>query len=423
MLRTTISYSFNKGELQSVKNKMLNWITPFSIFSYLDNNEYKNKPTRFELLAAAGCIARFDSLPDKNEDWIFGHLTYDFKNTLEPRLSSRHDDKIGFATSFFYQPEIVAYVPHDSTTLYLSVAGKERADTILEQILHAEMEVVDKGTILPSEWQYRFTKEEYLHTIERLRHHIEEGDFYEINFCTDAYTEQGNIDATYTFSRFNAVNPSPFAALYRNHSSWLLCSSPERFLYRDEDSIISQPIKGTKKRGEDETTDIYLKQALLHDEKERAENIMIVDLVRNDLARSCLPGTISVPELLGTYSFPQVHQLISTVTGKVRTETGNKEIIHNAFPMGSMTGVPKVMVMEITDRYERSRRGIYAGTVGYITPEGNFDFNVVIRSLMYNEETGYLSYHTGGAITYDSDPVAEWEETRLKAQAMEQIFK
>ncbi len=422
MLRKTAYCSFPGGTLQVVKIKMLNWITQFGIFAYLDNNLYGNKPNRFELLAGAGSIKEFDELPDRAGDWIFGHVNYDYKNVTEPGLHSRHEKNTGFSDSFFYQPEVVAYIPFGTNCLYVSVVSGN-AEDILNEIMQASPE--RDTSFVPHEqpWNYKFTKEEYIDIIDKLREHIADGDCYEINFCVEAYTKQPGINAAHVFNRLNSVNPAPFAACYRNRSSWLMCASPERFLYRDKDNVLSQPIKGTHKRSARTEEDFLLKQELLHDEKERAENVMIVDLVRNDLARSCVPGSITVPELFGLYSFPQVHQLISTVSGTLKPQLSNKEILNNAFPMGSMTGAPKVMVMTLIEKYERSRREIYSGAVGYITPEGDFDFNVVIRSLMYNEQTGYLSYQTGGAITYDSRPDAEWEEVRLKAKAMEQIFK
>ncbi len=425
MLRATITRSFAEEELQTVKNKMLNWVRPFSIFAYLDNNKYENKPNRFELLLAAGCLNRFKTPPGQMADWLFGHWGYDYKNVLEPGLGSRHEEHIGFADSFFFQPEIVAYIPWGATTLYIEAASEQRAKEIWTQIRNTEPEIVSitEHEFSAINWHSSMSREEYVGSVERLRMHIEEGDCYEINFCKEASACAAGVDPVHTFHRLNTLNPSPFAALYRNDASWLMCASPERFLYRQDNQLVAQPIKGTSKRSSDLAEDNALKQALYGNEKERAENVMIVDLLRNDLAKSCKPGTIVVPELFGVYTFPQVHQLISTVTGTVNNEISNETIIGNAFPMGSMTGAPKVMVMQLIEQYERSRRGIYSGAVGYITPGGNFDFNVVIRSLMYNGNSGYLSYQTGGAITYDSDPEAEWEETRLKAFAMEQVFR
>lgn len=420
--RNTVSYSFPEKELQTIKNKMLNWLRPFSIFSYLDNNQYHHAPNRFEMIAGAGVVQVLASADDNVADWAFGHIAYDYKNTVEPSLTSRHKEQIGFKDYFFYRPQVVVYIPAGTFTLHIAAWGQRAAD-VLEVLLGMSSVVVNAGySAGNTTWQYRFGQHDYIDSVQHIRSHIEEGDCYELNFCTEAFAEEQELDPVAVFHKLNKLNPSPFAALYRNEASWLMCASPERFLHREKDIVLSQPIKGTARRGSNAEQDEALKIALLQNPKERAENVMIVDLVRNDLARSSLPGTIAVPELFGVYTFPQVHQLISTITGTLIPGISNETVLKHAFPMGSMTGAPKIMVMQLIEQYERSARGLYSGTVGYITPDGDFDFNVVIRSLLYNEESRYLSYQTGGAITYESDPLSEWEEVRLKAKAMEQVF-
>ncbi len=419
-IRNSVSHSFPEKELAVIKTKMLNWLRPFSIFAYLDNNQYRHAPNRFELLVAAGASGIPLSLEEAQDDWLFGHLAYDFKNQLEPRLSSRHTGRQGFADQHFFTPQLVAYIPAGTCTLVV-----ESLDAAPEAVLQAilSQDVAIEGTMPASvSWQYRCSKERYIETVEQVRRHIIEGDCYELNLCTEAYATDTAIDPWLTFYRLNQLNPAPFAAFYRTGDAFLVCASPERFLYKAGDQLVSQPIKGTARRSSDAATDEQLKTALYNDVKERAENVMIVDLVRNDLARSCRKGTVTVPELFGTYTFPQVHQLISTVSGVLHESATAVQAIHRAFPMGSMTGAPKIMVMELIEQYELAQRGLYAGTVGYLSPGGDFDFNVVIRSLLYNSATGYLSYQTGGAITYDSVAEAEWEEVRLKAHAMEQVF-
>lgn len=416
-IRNTVSYSFPEEELAAIKNKMLNWLRPFSIFAYLDNNKYNHGPNRFELLVGAGKAALAE---DGCKDWRFGHISYDFKNKLEARLRSRHEDRQGFAEQLFFIPLHVAYISYASNTLVIESLDAA-PEAVLQAILQQQTSVPEVPQA-PVQWQYRFTEDAYLDTVQQVRAHIIEGDCYELNLCTEAFAEQAVIEPWSVFQRLNQLNPAPFAAFYRNEDAFLVSASPERFLYKDAATLVSQPIKGTARRSDDRETDARLKTALYNDEKERAENVMIVDLVRNDLARSCVPGSVSVPELFGVYSFPQVHQLISTVSGTLRSDVTAETAVRQAFPMGSMTGAPKVMVMELIEQYERSRRGLYAGAVGYYTPGGDFDFNVVIRSLFYNAATHYLSYQTGGAITYDSIAAAEWEEVRLKARAMEQVF-
>ena len=220
------------------------------------------------------------------------------------------------------------------------------------------------------------------------------------------------------------VSPNPFSAFYKVAHNYLLCASPERYLKKVEDKIYSQPIKGTSKRElnnliEDENN----KMNLLNSEKERAENVMIVDLVRNDLSKICMEGSVKVEELFGIYSFPQVHQMISTISGDLKNDRDLADIFRATFPMGSMTGAPKKKVMELIELYEKTKRGIFSGALGYITPEGDFDFNVVIRSILYNSSDKYLSIQAGSAITFNSNAEKEYEECLLKIEAMKKALQ
>ena len=276
---------------------------------------------------------------------------------------------------------------------------------------------------LPS-LQFKSTtgKEEYIETIAKLRSHIADGDCYEINYCCEGYCEHVDVEPLQVFDALNTLSPAPFSAYYRCDDKYMMCASPERYLRKTGSKILSQPIKGTARRYNDNEQDEAIKENLRNDIKERTENVMITDLVRNDLARSCETGSINVDELFGIYTFPQVHQMISTVSGTLKQGVPFTDAIHYSFPIGSMTGAPKYKVMQLIDKYEQSRRELFSGTVGYISPAGDFDFNVIIRSLFYNAGTKYLSYQTGGAITYDSVAEKEWDEMRLKAWALERIF-
>ena len=269
---------------------------------------------------------------------------------------------------------------------------------------------------MPS-WQSRLSEMEYIDAVRKLQQHIGRGDCYEICFCQEFLAEQITIDPAATFIKLNDVSPNPFAAFYKNDDKYLVGASPERFLQKMADEIISQPIKGTAKRSHGSEEELQIQQ-FLSDEKERAENIMIVDLVRNDLSKICLEGSVHVKELLGIYSFPQVHQLISTVAGKLPAQITLLDIFQACFPMGSMTGAPKISAMKLIDAYEQTARGLYSGTVGYIDPDGNFDFNVIIRSILYNESKRYVSVQAGSAITAKSVPELELEECYIKIAAM-----
>ena len=223
--------------------------------------------------------------------------------------------------------------------------------------------------------------------------------------------------------RLNEISPTPFSCYYKQQDKYLISASPERFLKKVKDKIISQPIKGTIKRGLDKNEDSLLRDKLYNDPKERAENVMIVDLVRNDLSRTAKKGSVKVDELFGIYEFSQVFQMISTITSKVEDDTNIIDIIKNAFPMGSMTGAPKVRAMELIEEFEKSKRGLYSGSVGFITPNNDFDFNVIIRSILYNQSRNYVSFTVGGAITSLADPEKEHEECMLKAEAMITVLK
>jgi len=216
----------------------------------------------------------------------------------------------------------------------------------------------------------------------------------------------------------NKLSPTPFANYFKINDHYIISATPERFLSRRGRKLISQPIKGTSSRNSDFIKDTEQKEALYSNEKERAENVMIVDLVRNDLTKSAKQGTVRVEELFGVYSFKQVHQMISTVVCDLDENLSNAKIISNTFPMGSMTGAPKISAMQLAEKYESSKRGVYSGAVGYFAPNADFDFNVVIRTLLYNAKNKYLSFHVGSAITLDSDPEGEYEECLLKGKAI-----
>ncbi|HMG82080.1 MAG TPA: anthranilate synthase component I family protein, partial [Ferruginibacter sp.] len=247
---------------------------------------------------------------------------------------------------------------------------------------------------------------------------------YELNFCQEFYAEPASIDPIAVYQQLTKLSPNPFAALYKLNDRYCLCASPERYLKKMGETVISQPIKGTAKRDlANKLLDEERKTSLLNSNKERSENVMVVDLVRNDLSKICQEGSVKVDELFGIYSFPQVHQMISTVSGRLQNDIHWVDAIKATFPMGSMTGAPKKRVMELIEKYEQTKRGLFSGSIGYINPEGDFDFNVVIRSILYNSNTQYLSFQTGGAITFYSNAAEEYEESLLKAEAIKTVLQ
>ncbi|HAA01640.1 MAG TPA: aminodeoxychorismate synthase component I [Flavobacteriales bacterium] len=264
----------------------------------------------------------------------------------------------------------------------------------------------------------RISKEEYLQSVLSLQEHIRKGDIYEVNFCMEFFAEEVEVDPFVVFANLHSITRAPFSAFLRREEQFLLCGSPERFVQRKGDRLLSQPIKGTIRRGKSQEEDKVLREQLRNDSKERSENVMIVDLVRNDLSRIAIRSSVRVDELMEVYTFPTVHQMISTISCELREGVNTYDILKAAFPMGSMTGAPKVKAMELIARYEQSRRGWYSGSVGFRKANGDCDLNVVIRSLFYDRQKRYLSFSVGSAITAASDPEREYDECLLKAEAM-----
>ncbi|NND88585.1 MAG: anthranilate synthase component I family protein, partial [Flavobacteriaceae bacterium] len=225
------------------------------------------------------------------------------------------------------------------------------------------------------------------------------------------------------YQSLNTLSVPPFATFLKLEQYFALSASPERYLKKEGKILITQPIKGTAKRYEDPEEDKRSAQRLLEDPKERSENIMIADLVRNDLSRIAAKGTVIVESLCELQTFQQVHQLVTTIRCELLEEVSPVMALKNTFPMGSMTGAPKISAMKIIERLEDSKRGLYSGAMGYFTPEGDFDFNVVIRSILYNKTKEYVSFSVGGAITANSSPENEYEECLLKAKAMREVLE
>ena len=408
---------------------MLTWATPFNICCFLDSQGYSppaSKPAFQALLAvgAADCLKasagtafpQLKAWAAGHQDWIFGHLSYDLAGETERSSSAPqpapHPDDIGFPDLCFFLPEIL---------IELQVSGirigtlTEDPETVWKQIRATPVLPPPSGGS-PIHFTPRFTREEYLDTINALRRHILRGDCYEINFCQEFFARHAAIDPVLTWQALSQASPNPFSAFYRLDQSYLFCASPERYMQKRGNTLCSQPIKGTAPRYPDDAlADEASGRELFHSTKDRSENVMVVDLVRNDLARVCQPGSVRVTELFGVYAFPQVFQMISTVTGELAAGHDGVDALQATFPMGSMTGAPKNRVVHLIGQYERSRRGLFSGALGYLTPEKDFDFNVVIRSLLYNRDDGYLSYQVGSGITFYSDPLKEYEECLVKA--------
>lgn len=429
MNRQKKSFSFPAEELSIIKRRMLYWANQCNILLFLDSNEYKHTEGKYECICGVGVhnqishdngtLSAVKTHYASKPDWLLGHLNYDFKNQIE-ELSSKHTEHFTFPDVHFFQPQIVCFIPRGTNQLSIE-SYTDSPEEIWQQIQAIEI-ATNNTPFGPVEFKKRIEHDDYLKIIQKIKKHIVDGDCYELNFCNENYAENAHIDPLGAFMQLNSISPAPFAAFYRLNTQYLACASPERFLSKNGATITAQPIKGTARRSEHPDLDQKEKEQLQQSLKERAENVMIVDLMRNDLARFCTLNSVKVNELFGIYSFPQVHQMISSISGQLSKDKNLFDAIALSFPMGSMTGAPKIMVMKLIEQYEACKRELYSGSVGYINPDGDFDFNVVIRSLCYNADSHYLSYQTGGAITFDSDPEQEWQETLVKASALNKLF-
>jgi para-aminobenzoate synthetase component 1 len=420
------------------KEQLLFWSKKFRYVSILDSHEANQKINSkaeyntYELVAGIDALQIvepiqkfFSELTEaikQVNDWWFGYFGYDLKNEIE-ELQSENQDNLEFPEMNFFRPRWIFLL--DIDTLIVHYFEEEFKEEDIYDLINMiqNLDVNDETSVSVSEINSRITQEQYIESVNQLKNHIRRGDIYEVNFCQEFYAENCKIKPRGTYKKLTEVSPTPYSGFYQMGDQYLLSASPERFIKKVGNKIISQPIKGTAKRGADELEDKKIKENLFNDLKERAENIMIVDLVRNDLSRTAAKGSVIVEELCGIYSFPQVHQMISTVVSELREDVHFIEAIRQCFPMGSMTGAPKVRAMKLIEKYESTKRGLFSGAVGYITPEGDFDFNVVIRSILYNARNHYLSFMVGGAITMQAEAEKEYEECLLKAKAIMRVLK
>ncbi|MGG5487306.1 aminodeoxychorismate synthase component I [Gaetbulibacter sp. PBL-D1] len=424
----------NISNVEQYKQKLLHWSQQFREVVWLDTNAFNTQYSTFDAVLAVDAITSiqtdyenaFKALKDyqtQTNDWIFGYLTYDLKNDVE-HLTSRNFDGLQFPELFFFQPKKLFLFKDDVVEVrYLNFVSDE-LDVDLKTIDAVDvLNTVEEPQTENIKIKLRIHKDDYFNKVNTMLKHIHRGDIYEANFCQEFYAEDTLIQPLNIYNKLNAISKPPFATFLKLDDKYLLSASPERYLKKEGTTIVSQPIKGTAKRSKDKDEDDRLKTELAKDEKERSENIMIVDLVRNDLSQTATKGSVEVKELCKVYSFEQVHQMISTVTSQIESTTHPVDVIATTFPMGSMTGAPKISAMKIIETLEETKRGLYSGAVGYFTPQGDFDFNVVIRSILYNQSNQYVSYSVGGAITAKSDPLKEYEECLIKAKAMREVLE
>ena len=409
------------------KVQILHWINQFEVCTFLDSHTYTSPYTAIDCIAAVHPTSyislekvdptSLDAYLEENKGaWIFAHLNYEYHNITK---SNSKVNLTGFPLAYLYTPAVTIELKGNKVTIE---SVHDNPQIIFDQIhtldFSSGAQPLSSTTITPL-----INKETYLDNIHKILALIRRGDFYEINYCQAFEAVLKNIHPVNLYEALTALSPTPFACFYKNDYDYLLCASPERYLQKKGPHLISQPIKGTIKRNtQNEIDDKIQLETLQNSSKDKSENVMVVDLVRNDLSRICEQGSVEVSELFGIYSYPQVHQMISTITGKINDNTSFSEILEATFPMGSMTGAPKKSVMETIDLLEPTKRGLYSGTVGYINPGGDFDFNVVIRSIFYNSQSGKANYQVGGGITIYSDAEKEYEECLLKASAIKKVL-
>lgn len=417
--------------IKEFKTKLVSWAQQFEEVVWLDSNQRLQSHASYDAVLAVDAFTgiKTDALngfkklkeyQESTKDWIFGYLSYDLKNDIEP-LSSKNFDGLYFPDLYFFQPKKLFLFKKNKVSIkYLNfVFDDVESDlaTISSFSVRTESNFSNNIKI-----ESRLTKDSYIEKVTTILSHIQRGDIYEANFCQEFYSI-AQINPLKTYFSLNSIAQTPFATFLKNGRQFLLSSSPERYIKKEGSVITSQPIKGTIRRSDNISEDEDLKFILKTDQKERSENIMIVDLVRNDLSKIAKKGTVKVTELCELHSFKQVHHMISTVEAEVLPTVSPVGVISATFPMGSMTGAPKISAMTIIEALEETKRGVYSGAVGYFTPYGDFDFNVVIRSILYNASNSYVSFSVGSAITSKSTPQKEYEECLVKAKAMRSVLE
>jgi len=404
--------------LSDIKLKIYNFSGQFDTSCICDSNEMPSAYNieKYELLAGYGLNKLISSHNidcwneiGQSKQWILGQFNYQspFNDTLK---------------HFLFEPKFVLLIAKNSNKIELINNGISQTefDELVNKFNQTGIEI-EKTKAISLQFEALTTKEKYLKTVKQIKEDIYNGKYYEMNYCIGFKSKPINTPLLPLFVKLNKESKAPFAAYLNTKHFAILCNSPERFIYKDADNLYSQPIKGTNKRHPE--NNIEQMQLLQNDEKERAENVMIVDLVRNDLSKICETGTVKVEELFGTYAFKSLNHLISTIKGKLNEGNNIQSIIEALFPMGSMTGAPKKEVMLHIEKYENTPREIYSGCLGYIDPHKNFDFNVVIRSLEFQKTEQTFLYQVGSAITYDSIPEKEYDECLLKATNIQTLFQ
>jgi para-aminobenzoate synthetase component I len=365
-----------------------------------------------------------------------GFLSYDLGRSIEKMPSLAGDDLMMPECCLGFYDSVAAF-DHQTGAVYIASTGlpetdgekrRVRARRRLDGLKRLLTGVSSKADIggpasmagLSGHVRGSFTRERYLRAVERARRYIIDGDIFEVNLSQRFEADLG-VHPYELYRRLREVNPAPFACYLGFDEVKVVGASPERFLRKTGDLVETRPIKGTRRRGKTPAEDDRLARELTASVKDNAENMMIVDLERNDLGRVCEYGSVRVTGLAALETYPTVFHLTSTVQGRLRRDRGPVDLLRATFPGGSITGAPKVRAMEIIEELEPTRRSIYTGSIGYLGFDGNVDLNIVIRTFLVKASGGAFSrayFQAGGAVVYDSDPAEEYEETLDKARAL-----
>ncbi len=418
------SYRQRINDKETFLEKVLYYSKSFEV-SAIYFNSFSNEHSSGDVIACLGSTSllelqdtdkAFEKIKDfidrNSGSWITTAFSYDLKNDVE-KISSENPDKIGFPEAVLFVPEVIITLTEDE--ICVNAAGNE--EKVMYDLNQESLDKTSVSGINESDFHPNPSRSEYIKHVDQLLEEIKYGNIYEINYCRELYAEM-KIDPLSTALHLNKRSPAPFFTYFKFQNKHLICASPERFLLKNGNKLVSQPIKGTRKRSSNHAEDESLKKELLEDKKERGENVMIVDLVRNDLSHTAKRSSVKVTELFGIYTFPHVHQMISSIESELKEEVHFVDAIKHCFPMGSMTGAPKLRAMKLIEEHEHFKRGMFSGSLGLISPSRNFDLNVVIRSIFYDEESTGLSIKTGSAITALCDPEKEWDECVLKSEAL-----
>ena len=427
-MRNSLNFTIEHSEV--LKKQLLQWSQHYREIVFLESNSSQANYNSYDCILAVDAFTSlqtdyqnaFDDLngyQKSTKDWLFGYLSYDLKNDTE-KLKSENKDKLLFPDLFFFQPKKIILLKGNKIEFQYLKICEDEMESDFQEIIHLAL----KTDFIQNEIhvEQEISKSKYIQKVQKMLQYIQNGVIYEANFCMEFFAKETTINPVTTFESLNEISQAPFASFFKNNHYFALSASPERYLKKFGEKIISQPIKGTSKRFVNEIEDELSKNHLKNDPKERSENIMIVDLVRNDLSKTAQKGSVAVEELCTIYSFLQVHHMISTVSSVLKPEFSAVDVIKTTFPMGSMTGAPKISAMNCIEELEETKRGLYSGAIGYFTPENDFDFNVVIRSILYNAAEKYVSFSVGSAITSKSVPEKEYEECLLKARAMRMVL-